>query len=171
MKEYRFENGHEIDIAKLKHPFIPKDQYKDIHGKIIRLCHDVLIEYNKGILLVTRREFPVSGIPWMLGGGVQRGVNIEESLRNKVREECNLELDNIKELGCARTFFETDPFNHKKGTDTFNIVYFARGKGELRLNPDHLNPIIVTLGKYTEDFRNSLHPYVRDYMDIATKLL
>lgn len=171
MKEYKFENGHEINLNKLREPFIPKEEYKKIHGRIIRFCHDVFIEYDNGILLVIRREQPVSGIIWMIGGGGERGVSVEESLRHKVKEECNLELEDIKELGCARTFYETDPFDHGKGTDTFNVVYFARGRGELKLNPDHYNPIIISAEKYTDEFRKTLHPYVRDFMDLAIKLL
>lgn len=171
MKEYKFENGHEVDSNRLREPFIPKEEYKNIHGRIIRFCHDVFIQYNDGILLVIRKEQPVSGIPWIMGGGVERGVSIEESLKHKVKEECNLELENIKELGCARTFYETSPFDNNKGTDTFNVVYFAKGKGELKLNPDHSNPMIISPEKYTEEFRKNLHPYVRDFMDLAIKLI
>jgi ADP-ribose pyrophosphatase YjhB (NUDIX family) len=170
MKEYAFENSHGIDIAKLEGHFIPKEEYKYIHEKTIRACHDVFIEYGGGILFVKRKDFPVKDIPWVLGGGIQRGVAAIDSLRNKAKEECNLQLEDIKEIGTARTFFETDPFSHGKGTDTINFVYFARGKGNLKLNQDHYDAFIVSPEKYTEEFRKSLHPYIRDFMDIAIKL-
>ncbi len=171
MKEYSFENNHEIDINNLKGHFIPREEYGYIHENTIRSCHDVFIEYEGGILFVKRKDFPVKGIPWVLGGGIQRGIYVINSLKNKVREECNLQLEDIKELGSARTFFETDPFGHSKGTDTINFVYFARGRGRLELNKDHYDPFIVSPEKYTEEFRQSLHPYVRDFMDIAIKLI
>lgn len=171
MKEYTFENNYEINISRLTGSFIPKERYGYIHENTIRACHDIFIEYEGGILFVKRRELPVKDIPWVLGGGIQRGVHIIDSLKNKAKEECNLLLEDIKELGSARTFFETDPFSHSKGTDTINFVYFARGKGELKLNQDHYDPFIVSPEKYTEEFRNSLHPYIKDFMDIAIKLV
>lgn len=167
MREYAFENNHEVNLSRLKGPFIPKDEYSYIHENTIRVCHDVFIEYQGGILFVLRKDLPVRGIPWVLGGGIRRGVPIEDSLRMKAREECGLELENIKELGFARTFFETDPFGHGKGTDTLNFVYFAQGKGELKLNDDHYNPFILTSDKYTPEFKESLHPYIKDFMDMA----
>jgi hypothetical protein len=171
MIEYTFENNHEIDISKLEGSFILKGKYGYIHENTIRACHDIFIEYEGGILFIKRKDFPVKDISWVLGGGIQRGVHIIDSLKNKAKEECNLQLEDIKEIGVARTFFETDPFGHGKGTDTINFVYFARGKGNLKLNKDHYDPFIVTPERYTEEFRESLHPYIRDFMDIAIKLI
>ena len=121
--------------------------------------------------MVLRKGFPVKDILWGIGGGIERGMLIEDSLRKKVKEECNLELEDIKEIGCARTLFETDPFEHGKGTDTINFIYFARGKGELKLNDLHANPTIITPEQYTEEFKKGLHPYVRDFMDLAIPLI
>lgn len=171
MKEYRFENGHLIDINKLQTPFIQPSEYKYIHERIIRPCHDIFIEYHGGILLALRKRFPVKSILWSIGGGIERGILIEDSLRKKVKEECNLELEDIKEIGCARTFFETDPFDHGKGTDTINFVYFGRGKGRLKLNDLHVNPTIITPKQYTKEFKRGLHPYVRDFMDLVIPLI
>ena len=171
MKEYAFENGHRIDIGKLKGHFIPKEEYGYIHENTIRACHDVFIEYEGGILFVKRKDLPVKDIHWVLGGGIQRGIPVIDSLKNKAKEECNLQLEDIREIGMARTFFETDPFSHGKGTDTINFVYFARGKGKLELNQDHYDPFIISPEKYTQEFRESLHPYIRDFMDIAIRLV
>lgn len=170
MKEYNIENG-EVNLDQLKTPFIPKEEYKEIHKKIIRACHDIFIEYKGGILLVVRDNFPAKNILAPIGGGIERGMKIEDSLRKKVKEECNLKLKEITELGYARTFFKTDPFGHSKGTDTLNIIFFGKGEGELKLDNLHKNPIIITSKKYTKEFRANLHPYIRDFMDIAIKLI
>lgn len=170
MKEYNFENGKEVDIEKLRIGFIDKDIYVGDHKRRVGLCHDIFIEYQGGILLVYRLEFPAKDELWPLGGGVKRGVHMEDSLREKVLEEASLELDDLKYLGEDRTFFQTDPFGHGKGTDTYNLVYFARGKGSLKLNKLHENPTIITPEDY-QSYRDNLHPYVRDFMDLAILLV
>lgn len=171
MKEYFFENGHYINAKKLRIPRIPFSQYSDIHKKIVRPCHDVFIQYGGGILLVTRKVHPAKDTPWPIGGGIERGMKMEESLRKKVQEECNLKLKNIIEIGCARTLFKTDPFGHGKGTDTINFVYFATGEGKIKLNDLHTKPTVISPKKYTAKFRKSLHPYIRDFMDLVMPLI
>lgn len=171
MKEYFFEDGREIDPKPLETEFIPAEQYKYIHEKTVRACHDAFIAYNGGILLVRRKGLPAKDVFWPIGGSMLRGVPTEESLKHKVREECGLEITDIKELGFSRTFFQTDPFGHGHGTDTFNVAYFGRGQGELKLNDLHEQPLIVTPAKYTPEFRNSLDPYVRDFLDLALPLI
>jgi ADP-ribose pyrophosphatase YjhB (NUDIX family) len=171
MKEYCFENRRLINVSKLKIPRIPRSQYKDIHKKIIIPCHDIIIEYKGGALLVIRKNYPAKDILWPIGGRLERGMNTEDSLRRRVKEECSLELENITELGCARTFFKTDPFGHGKGTDTINFMYFGRGKGRLKLDELHTGPNIILPKQYTKEFRKTLHPYVRDFMDLAMPLI
>jgi len=171
MKEYFFEDGREINPKPLEIGFIPAEEYKNIHAKTVRACHDIFIEYGGGILLVRRKSLPAKNVFWPIGGGLLRGIPIEESLRRKVREECGLEIENLKELGSGRTTFATDPFGHGRGTDTFNVAYFGRGAGELKLNDLHEEPLIITPAKYTPEFRQSLDPYVRDFLDLATPLI
>ncbi len=171
MNEYFIEEGKRVDLKKLESVKISHEEYSKLHANEIRACHDVFIEYHKGILLIIRKKFPAKGALWPIGGGITRGIKIWESIRKKVKEECGLKINSIKEIGYARTFFKTDPFGHGYGTDSLNLVFFARGSGELRLNKDHKNPKIVRPGEYNEKFRKTLHPYVRDFMDIAVKLI
>ena len=87
-----------------------------------------------------------------------------------MKKECNLELEKIIELGYARTFCETEPFGHGKGTDTINFMYFAQGKGKLKLDNLHSSPTIIKPEQYTQKFRKKLHPYVKDFMDLVIPL-
>ena len=170
MKEYYFEDGEVVDTDKLKSEKMSMEDYIKSHKSLVIFCHDIFIEYNGGILLVIRKEFPAKGILWPIGGRVLRGYSAEESLRLKVKEECGLEIEDIKEIGLARTFFKTDSFEHGKGTDTLNFAYFAKGKGELKLNDLHEKPEIITKEKYKE-IRDNLHPYVRDFMDKVIEMI
>ena len=169
MRKYRSEYG-KVDINKLKAGLMDEDSYRKAHQGLVIPCHDVFIEYQGGILLVKRLNFPLKGILWPLGGRIKRGVSIEDSLREKVLDEANLEVDDLIELGHARTYFKTDPFCHGKGTDTINFVYFCRGKGSLKLDELHEEPTIVLPGDY-KSYRNYLYSYVRDFMDLAIPLV
>lgn len=171
MKEYAVEERREVNLKRLVAPPMPKEAYIQAHQYLPISCHDVLIEYQGGILLIVRDNFPVKDIYWMVGGRINRGLLILESLKKKVKEECGLEIDDIIKLGAGRTLFTTDPFGHGKGTDTVNWVYFARGKGRIKLDKLHTKPTIIKPADYTPSFRRSLHPYVRDFMDKAMKIL
>ena len=171
MKEYAVEDGRKVNVQKLTAPLLSREVYARTHQSLPIACHDVFIEYQGGILLIVRGNLPAKNILWVMGGRISRGIPILDSLKKKVKEECGLEIDRIVELGSARTLFKTDPFGHGKGTDTVNWVYFARGKGKLKLDSLHTKPIIVKLADYTPAFRKSLHPYVRDLMDKAMKMV
>src|SRR3989344_4957512 len=171
VREYAIENGKEVDRTALRVGFIPQEDFVRDHQQTIILCHDAFIKYDGGILLVTRDNVPAKDMLWPVGGKVQRWVETKESLREKVRAECGLEIKNLEELGPGRTLFDTDPFGHGKGTDTFNLVYFAEGEGELNLDRLHKSPRIIKPQDYTPEFRDSLHPYVRDCMDICIEKL
>ena len=174
MKDYTVEDGQEVSWKILDTGFdwnnpqnakMSKESYLDAHKNLVLCCHDVLIKYQGGILLIKRDNLPAKNILWPMGGRVLRGVPTEESLKRKVKAECNLELENIKYLGTARAIFNTEPFGHSKGTDCFVLMYSADGIGELKLDNLHKDPMIVTKEMYTEEFRSGLHPYIRDFMD------
>ncbi|MFH1072857.1 MAG: NUDIX domain-containing protein [Nanoarchaeota archaeon] len=171
MREYPIEDDRIVDLAVLKADFMPTPAYIEAHKGLVIPCHDVIIQYEGGALLVMRTDFPAKDILWPIGGRVERGMPIEESLKKKVRKESGLELDEITELGYARTYFRTDPWGHGKGTDTINFMFFAQGKGTFQLDKTVAQPTIVLPDQYTLEFWQSLHPYVQDFMDIVVPLI
>ncbi|MEW6407295.1 MAG: NUDIX domain-containing protein [Patescibacteria group bacterium] len=171
MEEYKFENGDVVDMKQLEAPPIIRADYNKAHQGLVIPCHDVFIQCEGGILLVRRLDFPAKNILWPLGGRIERGKTIEDSLRKKIRDEAGLELGDIVEIGYARTFFKTDPFGHNRGTDTINFVFFGRGKGTLSLDESHKNPTIVLPRDYYTEYRDDLHPYVRRFMDLVIPMV
>ena len=165
MNEYNVEHGS-FDITPLQSGFMKKEDFVVAHEGLVIPCHDVFIEMNGGILLINRLNVPAKNIIWPLGGRIQRGVPVEESLRERIRGEAQIELSDIEQLGIARTFWKTDPFGHGKGTDTLNMVFYAKGIGTLQLDDLHDSPMFVTKEKY-EEMRDELHPYVQEFMDLA----
>jgi hypothetical protein len=166
MREYFLEKGKKVDLKKLETGILPRAQYETTHAGTSIACHDIFIWYNSGIILGRRAESPDKGGLWPIGGRIKRGIKTQDSLREKVMEEVNLRLENITEIGTARTFFETDPFGHGKGTDTLMIVYKGKGVGEIKLNGLNTDYTLVKPEDCTREFILKLHPYVRDYINI-----
>lgn len=167
MYTYRVERGP-VDIGKLEAGLMDEADYIEAHKALIIPCHDIFIEYEGGILLARRRILPAIGILWPIGGRIRRGVQIEDSLVHKVWEEAQLEIEDLSEIGYARTYFQTDPFNHGKGTDTINFVYHARGKGTLKLDRQNEEPTIIQ-PKDFKSIKGGLHPYVADFMTVICR--
>jgi len=168
MKDYAMENMSVINRNNLKSDFMKKEDYIKAHKGTVISCHDVFIFYRGGILLVKRKNFPEKNNLWAIGGRIKRGMDTEESLKQKTLEETGLEIEKIKFLGIGRTLFKTDPFGHGKGTDTLNLVYFAVGKGKLKLNGLHEEPIIVNSKNY-KSFR--FNPYIKEFLEKSFRII
>jgi ADP-ribose pyrophosphatase YjhB (NUDIX family) len=166
MHEYTLENDHDIDTTALQTGFVADEEFSIAHKTMCFVCHDVLVRVGDKYLLVNRDNVPAKDILWPLGGRVQRGVAAEESLKNKVRKEAGLELENIRFLGVARTLFETDPWGHGKGTDTLNLMYAADGTGDVQLDQLHSEPRWLGEEEFQEA-KAQLHPYVVEMLEKA----
>ncbi len=167
MKEYFVEKGYVVDAEKLKSEFMSQEEYAKAHASLPIVCHDVAVFYHGSILLVKRDTFPLKGEWIVVGGRVERGVEMEESLRRKVKAECGLDVVDVELLGVGRTLFATDPFGHGRGTDTINFLYVARARGVLKLDDFHSQPRLLKEEEFTESFKKELHPYVVEILEKA----
>ena len=171
VNQYATENGLDVDLSMLTADRMSLESYQEAHKGLPLLCHDIMIAYDDGLLLVNRDNVPAKGVLWPIGGRIERGLSVEESIRKKTKEECGLSLrERLVDLGWKRTLFQTGPFNHGKGTDTVNIRIFGRGFGNIKLDGLHTEPTIIKPEDYTTDFRKTLDPYVQDFMDLAMQL-
>ncbi len=169
--EYAIENGKPISLKKLQPNFLmPKKDYAKAHQNLPILTHDIAINVNNSILLLFRDNVPEKAGYWVVGGRVNRGISLTESIKKKVKEECDLNVNNIIPLGYSRTFFETDPFGHGKGTDTLNLMFYAEGKGQIKLDPLHSKTLLITKQNYNL-YKPSLHPAVQEILEKALQLI
>lgn len=167
-KEYNIEDKKSVNLESLKAGFISKEDYAKAHQNTIIVCADIMIWYNGGFLLVKRDNVPALGEIWCLGGRMQRGIPLEENVKIKAMAECGLSLKNISLLNVSRSYWATDPFGHGKGTDTITFVYYAEGFGDLKLDNLHSNPLIIDYNQFIE-IKNSLHPQMIDFLELAFK--
>jgi len=151
-------------LEDLRSPPMPKEVYEKAHQGMVIPTHDAAITYNGEIILLERTADPLKGFLWFPGGRIMRGVPTEESLRIKVKSECGLDISDLEFAGLERAFMPTDPFGHKKGTDTIGPIYFAKGNGEIRLDMSHACVHKVNPLEYNS-LRSKLHPFVKKYTD------
>lgn len=171
MKEYAWENGRAVDLGPMTTGFLPIETYAVAQRSLVLACHDIVVQYDHGALLVRRKVKPAKNELWTIGGRLLRGVLTEDSLRSRVRAECGLELTDTIEFSPVRVFWKTDPFGYGGGVDAIVLWYFGRGVGNLQLDQAHAEPTIVRPDDYTPQFRAMLHPYVQDFLDLAMPLI
>ncbi|PJE81435.1 hypothetical protein COU58_02450 [Candidatus Pacearchaeota archaeon CG10_big_fil_rev_8_21_14_0_10_32_42] len=140
MQEYYFQNGEEL--KKFKTSFLPEEDYLDYRGNFVRVCHDAFILYGGKILLFKRNNEPEKGEFWPIGGGVLRGRDIENSLKEKVMDECGLEIKIKKLLGINRLLIGSSE-SLKRGSDDIVFTYLVEGYGKMVLNSDNKEPLFL----------------------------
>ncbi len=97
---------------------------------------DIIIEYNNGIVLIERKNFPHG---WAIPGGyVDYGESLEEAAIREAKEETNLDVELVCQLHTYSSP-DRDPRQH-----TISTVFIAKGKGELKGKDDALNAKVFT---------------------------
>ncbi len=97
---------------------------------------DIIIEYNSGIVLIERKNFPVG---WAIPGGfVDYGESLEQAAVREAEEETNLKV----ELVCQMHTYSSplrDPRMH-----TITTVFIGKGSGVLKAKDDAVNARVFT---------------------------
>jgi len=89
---------------------------------------DLIIEYNKGIILINRKNPPEG---WALPGGfVDYGESLEAAAVREAREETGLEVELLRQFH-AYSDPKRDPRHH-----TITIVFIAKAKGQATAGDD-----------------------------------
>lgn len=92
---------------------------------------DIIIELNKGIVLIERKNEPLG---WALPGGfVDYGETLEDAAAREAEEETSLKISNLRLLGCY-----SDPKRDSR-MHTISIVYIATGAGTPQAADDAKN--------------------------------
>lgn len=89
---------------------------------------DIIIEHEKGIVLVKRKNPPIG---WALPGGfVDYGESLEAAATREAKEETGLKIKLIRQF---HTY--SDPGRDQRH-HTITTVYIAKGKGNLKAGDD-----------------------------------
>ena len=78
---------------------LPYEEFKRIYSKVPRLCVDLIIKSNEGILLTKREIPPYKGYWHLPGGTVLYGERLTETINRVAKEETGLDIVVEKALG------------------------------------------------------------------------
>lgn len=74
------------------------DEFKNIYSKVPRLCVDVVIKHQGGIVLVKRSIPPCKGMWHFAGGTVLKGERLKDAVKRVAKEESGLDVNVIGPL-------------------------------------------------------------------------
>ena len=186
-KDYALEATDPTNVAGTRTPVYldtlpPVDrlsdaEYSRYQARKVQACHDVYVDVDGALLLVQRDNHPAKGELWPLGGAITKDIDTDVSLTKVVKRESGLDLvrESIQFLRVGRPRFRTESqwsspeHYHGRGTDAIGLIFYAKGEGEVKLDNLHMRPTFVRRTDYTPEFRNGLHQYVQDGMDLAIK--
>ena len=79
--------------------WLSQKDFDYIYKKVHRLCVDLIIQNDDGILLTKRMIPPAKGKWHFPGGTVYIGETIEQAVKRVAKAELNVDVEIIKELG------------------------------------------------------------------------
>ena len=105
---------------------IPEPLYRTILRSVPILCVDLVVKRSDGrFLLVRRRNEPLRGEWWVIGGRVQHGEKADAAALRKLYEEAKLvSVGNPRFLGVYEDLFDRNSFE-VAAYHTISLVYEA----------------------------------------------
>lgn len=90
-----------------KYPLTP-EEFKAVYSKVPRLCVDLIVETERGILLTLREKNGFLGLWHLPGGTVYYREHTEDSVRRLAREELGVDVKILKFLRFLEYFSEEE---------------------------------------------------------------
>ena len=115
--------GAESGASASEH-FIELEQYRNIILTVPTLCVDLVIRSSTGkFLLAKRKNQPLQGLFWTIGGRVHRGETVEVAARRKAREELGIELQKLDLIGIYEDFYDRNTLGMEAPYHTLSVVF------------------------------------------------
>jgi len=96
--------------------YLSKKEYHRIASKFPILCVDAIITHKGRYLLVKRKNEPLKGQWWVVGGRVYKGETLEKAMLRKVKEETGLDVRIITKQGTYEEVYEVSDIGVSKHT-------------------------------------------------------
>lgn len=91
---------------------IPLSEFKRIYSQVPRLCVDLVIRNEKGIVVSKRDINPGKGLWHLPGGTLLMGETIEEAAKRIALNETSLNIKVLKQIGVLEFPQEENMFRH-----------------------------------------------------------
>lgn len=106
---------------------LPQKEFKYIYSRVPRLCVDLIIQSDEGIILAKRDIPPALGFWHLPGGTILLGENIEQALKRVAQREVHLEIETQELLGVIEYSKEIAP-GHSQSIALAYLVKVVGGK-------------------------------------------
>jgi colanic acid biosynthesis protein WcaH len=119
---------------------IPDHLYREIISLIPIICVDIVIRNeSEKFLLARRKNQPLKGQWWVVGGRIQSGESARQGCIRKTFEEVGLEIDELQFLGFYEDVFDKNSFDEAKPYHTLSLVFETRvtDKQIIQLDAQH----------------------------------
>jgi len=148
----------------------------DLYNQILRCmpipCVDLVVTDKAGnILLVKRDSEPAKGQWWFPGGRVHYKEKRVDAAVRKLKEECNLEAIEIRELGTFDVILENKMTNSV--VHGITTLFFMKVEGRDVIRLDHQS-VDADWRPPEEWFKENLDPFVKESLcnkNTTTKFL
>ena len=101
--------------------FIPEKDYRKIIKSIPIFCIDFLIRHEDKYLLLKRKEEPMKGIYWVIGGRLRFRESINQCAMRIQNQEIGRYFSNFKLIGFSNYIF--DYLYESRATHTPTLLY------------------------------------------------
>jgi ADP-ribose pyrophosphatase YjhB (NUDIX family) len=116
----------------MKKGWLLEKDFNFIYSRVPRICVDVIIKTNQGILFTKRTIEPGKGKWHFIGGGIHFKETIRQAAMRIAKEELNLEIIPLRYLGILEYPNELNGKRH-----SISIPILAEIKsGKIKLNED-----------------------------------
>lgn len=88
------------------HPFLSNEDFQYVYERTPRLCVDILVKSDTGILLSKRNILPESGVWHIPGGTVRKNELLVDSVKRIALQETGLMVEIEKQLGVLEYIHE-----------------------------------------------------------------
>jgi colanic acid biosynthesis protein WcaH len=133
---------------------IPDRLYRKIQKVLPIACVDLLIKYDKGIILCKRKNSPAKGRFWLPGGRILKGESLEQAVKRKLKEETGLRAKSIKFIGTYTNYFKRGFYGFPFHAIVSVFLVEARNK-KIKLDNQHSEFMVV------KELNKRLPAYIR----------
>ena len=104
--------------------WVPEALFRKIITLVPIACVDLLVvNREKSILLVARKNEPAIGQWWFPGGRVHYGETRIDAAKRKLKEECGLAIFKMEEFGTYDLFFPLPEGNNSHAITTVFVMH------------------------------------------------
>lgn len=113
---------------------IPDQLYRDILRQLPLLCVDIIVESADGrYLLVRRRNEPLMGDYWVIGGRILHQEKAEDAALRKLKEEAGLTPESLEFAGYYQDVFDRNSFESGIAYHTLSLVFRTKVDSKARI--------------------------------------